>query len=75
MTKAHEDFLSAALAMPAAARAEIAELLLDSLEQERATIDAAWGAEAERRINQLDRGEVELLPGDIVMAEMRARCK
>lgn len=71
MTKAHEDVLSAALAMPVAVRAEIAELLLDSLEQERATIDAAWGAEAERRIDQLDRGEVELLPGDAVMAEMR----
>ena len=61
--------------MPAAARAEIAELLLDSLEQERAEIDAAWGAEAEQRIDQLDRGEVELLPGDSVMADMRTRCK
>lgn len=71
MTRAHENVRSAALAMPPEVRAEIVERLLDSLEGERA-IDAAWAAEAERRVNQLDRGEVQLLDGEKVMAELRA---
>ena len=64
MTQTHQDLLSAALAMPAEVRAEIAERLLDSVEEERASIDAAWASEAERRVQQLDRGEVQLLEGD-----------
>lgn len=75
MTRAHEELLSAALSMPEVARAEMAERLLDSLETDRASIDAAWGAEAERRIEQIDSSEVELLPGEKVMADLRARCK
>lgn len=75
MTQTHQDLLSAALAMPAEVRAEIAERLLDSLEEERAAIDAAWAAEAERRVQQLDRGEVQLLDGDKVMAKLQGRCR
>jgi putative addiction module component (TIGR02574 family) len=73
MTRTDEDLLAHALAMPAAVRAEIAERLLDSLEPERAEVDAAWGIEAERRVNQLDSGEVQLLDGEEVMANLRKR--
>lgn len=75
MTQAHEDLVRAALSMPKEARAEMAERLLDSLETDHAAIDAAWGAEAERRIDQIDQGQVQLIPGDKVMSELRARCK
>lgn len=33
---------------------------------------AAWNDELARRIGQIERGEVELLDGEQVMAEMRA---
>lgn len=35
--------------------------------------DAAWSDELARRIGQIERGEVKLLDGEQVMAEMRAR--
>ena len=76
MIKAHEDVVSTALALPAEVRAELAERLLSSLDTADQTgIDAAWAEEAERRIDQIDRSDVTLIPGDALMTELRARCK
>ncbi len=36
-------------------------------------VDAAWDAEIERRIQQIDSGEVECIPWETVMAELRAK--
>lgn len=38
-------------------------------------IDAAWGAEIKRRIEEIDSGAVEMIPGDEVLARMDARLK
>lgn len=46
---------------------------LDAPEQKE--IDAAWAEEIERRIRDIDEGKVELIPGDEVLAELRARFK
>ena len=35
--------------------------------------DEAWRVEIERRIGQLERGEVELIPGEEVFARLRRR--
>ena len=76
MIEAHEHVVSAALALPAEVRAELADQLLSSLDTpEQVAIDAAWGEEAERRIDQLDRGEVKLIPGDELIAKLRNRHK
>ena len=37
--------------------------------------EAAWAAECERRLGELDRGEVEAEDFDVVMAKARARLK
>lgn len=74
MDKAHEEIASAALSLPAEARAELAERLLDSLERvDRATLGKAWAVEAERRIDQLDRGEAKLIPGHAFIVDLVAR--
>jgi len=74
MTKPHEEVATAALALPPEARAELAERLLSSLDDtNQPALDAAVVEEIERRIDQIDRGEVTLLPGDEVMARLRAR--
>jgi putative addiction module component (TIGR02574 family) len=74
MTQTHEGIASAALALPPDARIELAERLLSSLDlPEQAAIDAAWAEEVERRIDQLDRGEATVIPGDILMAKLRGR--
>ena len=39
----------------------------------QAEIDRLWAAEAERRLAQIDRGEVELIPGEQVFADIRAK--
>jgi hypothetical protein len=35
--------------------------------------EAAWGPELERRVREIDEGKVELIDGDRVMAELRAK--
>lgn len=38
----------------------------------REEVRAAWDAEIERLIRQLDSGEVEGIPGEVVLAELKA---
>ena len=53
-------------------RALIAETLLESLDfEEDFEISQAWRDEIQRRCEQMDRGEVELIDSDTVMAELR----
>lgn len=55
-------------------RAELADVLLLSLRPPGAEeIDQAWAEEAERRVKEIDSGEVELLDGEKVLQEARAR--
>ena len=76
MTQTHEKIASAALALPPDERVELADRLLSSLDlPDQAAIDFAWAAEAERRIDQLDRGEVAAIPGDAVMSKLRNQYK
>ncbi|MDP2434042.1 MAG: addiction module protein [Pseudomonadota bacterium] len=53
-------------------RADLADLLWVSAAQ-HADIDVAWAAEIEQRLAQVDSGEVETIPYDIVVAELRAK--
>jgi len=76
MIEAHEAVVSAALALPVEARVELAERLLNSLQTpEQGEIDSAWAEEAERRIDQVERGEVKLIPGEPLITELQARYK
>jgi hypothetical protein len=55
-------------------RALIAETLLESLDfEEDFEISPAWRDEIQRRCKQIDRGEVELIDSDTVMAELRKK--
>ena len=55
-------------------RAMIAETLLESLDfEEDFEVSQAWRAEIQRRCEQVDRGEVELIDSDTVMAELRKK--
>ena len=61
-----------ALSLPADARASLIEKLLASLNlPTQSEIDRLWAEEAEHRVTQVDRGEVELIPGDVVFEKMR----
>ncbi|EMB15275.1 addiction module protein [Rhodopirellula europaea] len=67
-----QDLLSAALTLPEIERANIAGFLLRSLDPSPdPTAAAAWAAEIKRRVESIDRGEVELMPWNDVMSAMR----
>ena len=53
-------------------RAELADRLWSSLARQD-EIDRAWAEEIERRVRQLDSGEVETIPEETVIAELRAK--
>jgi putative addiction module component (TIGR02574 family) len=57
-----------------AERAELALSLLESLDGPAdPDVEEAWRLEIERRIGQIDRGEVQVIPGDEVFARLRRR--
>jgi putative addiction module component (TIGR02574 family) len=69
-----QELLTAALSLSEIERADLAESLLRSLDPAPdPSADQAWAAEIERRIQAIDRGEVNLTPWDEVMATMRER--
>ena len=57
-----------------AERAELALSLIESLDGPAdQDVEEAWRLEIERRIGQIERGEVKLIPGDEVFARLRQR--
>lgn len=66
--------LEEAMQLEAGTRAMIAEALLESLDfEEDFEVSQAWREEVQRRCEQIDRGEVELIDSDTVMAELRKK--
>lgn len=63
-----------ALSLPANARMSLVEKLLISLNlPTQPEIDRLWAQEAERRIDQIDKGVVKLLPGKKVFTDIRKK--
>jgi len=75
MGNGYEDVISAALALPPAARPMLAEDLAASLEASQEEIDEAWRIEIERRVKEIKEGKVRLIPGEQVMSELRSQLK
>jgi putative addiction module component (TIGR02574 family) len=54
-------------------RAELAGLLLESLEDPEPDVETAWAEEIERRIRDVDSGAVKTIPWEQVRAELHAQ--
>lgn len=66
--------LEEAMQLEPGTRAMIAETLLESLDfEEDFEISQAWREEIQRRCEQVDCGEVELVDSETVMAELRKK--
>jgi Putative addiction module component len=65
------------LSLPMSSRAQLARLLLDSLEKAENDdeLERSWACEADERVRQIDANEVDLLDGEDVLREMRAICR
>ena len=67
MTKPAEKVLSEALSLDTRERAEIAAQLIASLDGEPdEDVEAAWAAEVDRRIEEVEAGRAKLVPWEDV---------
>ncbi len=74
MTDKSKVVLEEALKLTANERAEVAEQLIASLDEIPDTdVEQAWQEEIQRRLQQVEHGEVELIDSDTVMAELRKK--
>lgn len=74
MTALAEKIGKEALALSEAERAMIAQLLIDSIDGPPATdAQAAWDAELQRRLREVESGTAKGRPAATVFAEIRAR--
>jgi putative addiction module component (TIGR02574 family) len=71
MSADFEKIYNEALSLPADARMSLIERLLSSLHLPTpADIDRLWAEEAERRVSEIENGEVELVSGEEVFAKI-----
>ncbi|MFO1364411.1 MAG: addiction module protein [Burkholderiales bacterium] len=69
-----EDIKEKAQQLSEMERAELALALIESLDgPPDADVEEAWRVEIERRVGQIDRGEVQPIPGDEVLERLRRR--
>jgi putative addiction module component (TIGR02574 family) len=74
MTAIANKVFDEALSLPSDERVSLVEKLLTSLNLPiQAEIDRLWMEESERRVSQIERGDVELIPGDEVFAKIRRK--
>lgn len=68
-----EDLIKEAVSLPVELRARLVDELLKSLNPSQAEIDELWAAEAERRVDEIESGKVQPIPGEQVFRELRKR--
>ena len=74
MTTAEQSVLDDALSLPVEGRVALVQKLLGSLNPPPdKEVEEWWAAEAERRISQIERGEVELVSAEDVFRRLRER--
>ena len=71
MSDQGQQVLEQALSLTPEERVKVVELLLSSLDSEsQQRIDSLWAAEAEDRLDALDRGEIKTIPARDVFNEV-----
>jgi putative addiction module component (TIGR02574 family) len=74
MSRNVQELFREAADLPETDRAELAALLLESIEGEPDEgVEAAWAEEVERRVRQIESGEVRTIPWEEVRAKLHAR--
>lgn len=68
-----EELIAEAVSLPFDMRAQMADVLLRSLNSADAEVEEAWAVEAERRLQEVRSGKVKTIPGDEVEARIRKR--
>ena len=72
MTQKSQVVLEEALKLTTNERAEVAEQLIASLDEASDTdVEQAWQEEVQRRLQQIERGEVKTIPWEVVQRQLR----
>jgi putative addiction module component (TIGR02574 family) len=76
MSTTLEDIKEKAQQLSEMERAELALALIESLDgPPDADVEEAWRIEIERRVGEIERGEVQPVPGDEVLERLRRRLR
>lgn len=68
------EFYEAGMALPPSVRKDLALRLLESIEvADQESVDGAWTAEIESRVDEILDGKVEMIPHEVVLAELAER--
>jgi putative addiction module component (TIGR02574 family) len=70
MSRTAQEILEDARRLPPGEVDWLIENLLHQGQESKAEIEAAWNGEIKRRLDEIDSGAVELIPGEQVRAEM-----
>ncbi len=70
-----DELISEAISLPIEIRLQLVEKILESLNPSHKDIDELWAIEAERRVAEIDKGEVETVPGEEVFRKLHDRLK
>jgi putative addiction module component (TIGR02574 family) len=76
MTAATTKLADKLLSLPCEDRIYLVDKLLKSLNApSKEEVDKAWAEESERRIDEIESGNVQTIPGEQVFREIRKRLK
>ena len=70
-----DKLISEAISLPVEIRLQLVEKLLESLNPAHKDIDELWAIEAERRVAEIEKGEVKTVPGEEVFRKLHDRLK
>ncbi len=73
MTTQTAELMDVVDSLPIDMKLELIDHLLESISPKSEEIDEAWKIEVERRIDEVESGKVQLIPGEEVIARMRKR--
>ena len=73
MSAAAKEIVEAALKLDPKSRAEVAQEIIESLEDSNyGELSPAWEEELDRRVREIEEGRAVLIPGEQVFAEIEA---
>ena len=70
-----DELIAEAVSLPVEIRTKLVEQLLESLNPSLAEFDKLWAEEAERRVEELERGDIKAIPGEEVISRIKKRLK
>ena len=68
-----DELMNEAMSLPVELRAQLIDKLLKSLNPAQAEIDELWAVEAEKRVADIEAGQVQPIPGEEVFEKVRKR--